>query len=152
MSLSKSLKDHLKHLQLWRATIPGSASLFLFAMPILAQSQSAVTLDSQEVYLGQRSILYNRIAPPELKSPTVSPDTSSEPSATPPTAEELAESKRWDALRHVTLNFSCTAIEGTGLTEVRWRVEKRSRWPGALLISTIWLHCWTLVWIPPPTV
>lgn len=41
--------------------------------------QSAQILDSQEVDLGHRSILYNRIAPPELKPEPVFPDAGSEP-------------------------------------------------------------------------
>lgn len=81
---------------------------------------SGPVLDRQEVDLGQRSIIYDRIAPPVLKSAPVK-ESVSEPAGRAPMSEELAEARRWEALGHVTLNLSCTVVEGSGWTELRWR-------------------------------
>jgi hypothetical protein len=104
-----------------------AASVLISSNPGLAQagveaeSRQFRVLDSQEVDLGSRSIIYNRVETPVLKPqpPTV------EKLATPvveyvPTAEELEEMRRWEVMNHVSLFLSCTVYDDQ-ITQVRFR-------------------------------
>ena len=65
-------------------------------------------LDTQEVQLGTRSIIYHRVETPILKP---QPEPLATPAPTPapiPSAEELAEQARWDAFPQMNLFMSCT--------------------------------------------
>lgn len=99
----------------------GIGLLFAFAIPSYAEeiSVSRRILDSQTVDLGVRSITYNRVETPVLKpQPSFAP--SSPPFAfIPPTAEELAALRAWEAKSDVLLFLSCTVFEHQ-MTEVRW--------------------------------
>lgn len=78
-------------------------------------------LDSQEVDLGSRSIIYNRVETPVLKpqpAPIEEPPTPVAEHV--PTAEELAEMRRWEEMNYVSLFLSCTVYDNQ-LTEVRFR-------------------------------
>jgi hypothetical protein len=80
------------------------------------QSEPARVLDSQEVDLGERSIIYERIETPELKP-------------TPPEPVQRALSgempdaglppQQWVERKQVTLFLSC-AVHAGAVTEVRW--------------------------------
>lgn len=78
-------------------------------------------LDSQEVDLGSRSIIYNRVETPVLKP---QPTPIEQPTAPlvehVPTPEELAEMQRWEEMNYVSLFLSCTVYDSQ-LTEVRFR-------------------------------
>lgn len=88
----------------------------------LSSTRQFRVLDSQEVILGPRSIIYNRVETPALlPQPAPAEEKSTAPAVDPtPTAEELAEIQRWDAINHVTLFLSCTVYDDQ-LTEVRFR-------------------------------
>ena len=86
-----------------------------------ASARQLRVLDSQEVILGPRSIIYNRVETPALLPQPAPAEKSTAPAVEPtPTAEELAEMQRWEVLNHVTLFLSCTVYDDQ-LTEVRFR-------------------------------
>lgn len=91
-----------------------------------ADSTERLILDSQEVDLGPRSIIYNRVATPDLlpqQEPVKSPVAES--IASVPTAEEIAAFERWQQMHHVTLFLSCTVYEDS-LTEVHvWHEQSQ---------------------------
>lgn len=101
--------------------------IFLPQTKILAQESiqliPAKILDSQEVYLGNRKITYNRIETPPLKpqpTPEAAPEAVEEHVPTP---EELAEALRWESLRYEYLGGAATVLNGVG-TEFRlWTPE-----------------------------
>ncbi|MDX2081038.1 MAG: hypothetical protein SFU53_09660 [Terrimicrobiaceae bacterium] len=108
------------------ATIAGT--LFLHAQELtegngVIQPAPTKILDSQEVDLGDRKITYNRIEAPALK-PQPLPEAAPEaPKEHIPTAEELAEARRWESLRYEYLGGTATVIDGVG-TEFRiWTPE-----------------------------
>ncbi len=78
-------------------------------------------LDSQEIDLGSRSIIYNRVETPVLKPQPAPVEGPTTPVAEyVPTAEELEEMRRWEALNQVSLFLNCTVYDGR-LTEVSFR-------------------------------
>lgn len=80
-------------------------------------------LDSQEVILGPRSIIYNRVeTPPLLPQPAPEERADSPNGEYLPTAEEMAEIRRWETMNHVSMFLSCTVYDDQ-LTEVRFRHE-----------------------------
>ncbi len=81
-------------------------------------------LDSLEVDLGNRSIFLNRIEPPVLK-PWVKPSVEAADSTVVyvPSAEELAEEKRFAALRYEWMNVEAAVYVDRG-TEVRVWTEQ----------------------------
>jgi hypothetical protein len=80
-------------------------------------------LDSQEVDLGSRSIIYNRVETPLLKPQPATAERAAAPATEHvPTPAELEESRRWEALKYVGLYLSCTVYDGRW-TEVRFRHE-----------------------------
>lgn len=84
----------------------------------VAGSETRV-LDSQEVDLGPRSIIYNRLETPALKpQPTPAPAPPARRQAAP-TAEELVAIRAWEAKTDVFLFLSCTVFDRK-VTEVRW--------------------------------
>lgn len=106
--------------------------LVVFALCQSAKSQSSLAeteprqlrvLDSQKVILGPRSIIYNRVeTPPLLPQPAPAERATAPTLEYTPTAEELAEMRRWEAVNHVSLFLSCTVYDDR-LTEVRFRHE-----------------------------
>lgn len=77
-------------------------------------------LDSQEVYLGARSIIYNRVETPVLTPQPAPAQKSTGPVAEyAPTAAESEETRRWEAMNHVSLALSCTVYDEAA-TLVRW--------------------------------
>jgi len=106
-----------------------SAGLLLFAPIVDAESvkqepRPVKVIDSQVVDLGNRTITYNRIETPALKpqpTPEAAPVTTAKEYV--PTAEELAEIRHWESLRHEYLGGSATVFDGIG-TEFRiWTPE-----------------------------
>jgi hypothetical protein len=96
---------------------------------VLAGDQSetlanATVLDSLEVDLGDRSIFYNRIEEPVLK-PWVKQEAApaQESVVYVPTAEDLAEEKRFAALRYEWMNVEAAVYVGKG-SEVRMQTEE----------------------------
>lgn len=80
-------------------------------------------LDSQEVDLGSRSIIYNRVETPVLKPQPVTAERPAAPvTEHVPTPAELEEIRRWESLNYVGLYLSCTVYDGQW-TEVRFRHE-----------------------------
>lgn len=78
-------------------------------------------LDSQEIDLGSRSIIYNRVETPVLKPQPVPVEKPTTPVAEyEPTPEELEEMRRWEALDYVSLFLNCTVYDGR-LTQVSFR-------------------------------
>jgi len=85
------------------------------------QPRQLRVLDSQEVNMGSRSIIYNRVETPVLKpQPAAIEQPTVSVAEHVPTAEELAEMRRWEAMNHVSLLLSCTVYDNQ-LTEVRFR-------------------------------
>lgn len=69
--------------------------------------------------MGSRSIIYNRIAAPDLLPQPAPVETSKAVEAAyVPTAEEMAAVERWQQMHQVTLFLSCTVYDDA-LTEVR---------------------------------
>ena len=107
-----------------------SVGLILFATSSRSETGSTEreprqfrVLDSQEVILGPRSIIYNRVETPPLLPQSGPEDRATAPTLEhTPTAEELAEMRRWEAMNHVSLFLSCTVYDDR-LTEVRFRHE-----------------------------
>ena len=96
-----------------------------FTKPVEHEKQPPTfkVLDSQEVDLGSRSIIYNRVETPLLKpQPPVVERAAAPVTAHIPTPEELEEIRRWEALNYVGLYLSCTVYDGQW-TEVRFRHE-----------------------------
>lgn len=78
-------------------------------------------LDSLEVNLGPRSIIYNRVETPVLKAqPAPAQETAAPVVEYVSTAEELEEMRRWEALSQVSLFLNCTVYDGR-LSEVSFR-------------------------------
>ena len=75
-------------------------------------------LDSQEVDLGPRSIIYNRVATPVLKPTPVLTPVVVVPEAVP-TAAELEEMQRLESKRYAYAFLSCTVYDNQ-CTEVEW--------------------------------
>jgi hypothetical protein len=76
-------------------------------------------LDQYEVDLGSRSIIYNRLETPVLKpQPTPVPAAAAQREA-PPTAEELAAIRAWEARFQYSLFLSVTVYDGM-FSELRW--------------------------------
>jgi len=110
-------------------------TLLLTGVPLLAQPveshpkqpasvSSLKILDSLEVDLGDRSIFYNRIEPPVLKSWVKPKPAPAEATVIyVQTAEELAEEKRLAALRYEWLNLEAAVYVGRG-SEVRMSTEE----------------------------
>lgn len=70
-------------------------------------------LDSLEIDLGSRSIIYNRVETPVLKpQPTPAGGPSAPVAEYVPTAEELEEMRQWEALSQVSLFLTCTVYDG----------------------------------------
>lgn len=90
----------------------------LFFRPSAAQADEARILDSQEVDLGDRKIIYNLVETPALRpaesAPPVSPIE-----AVPMTAQEADELRRWEAKRKYAAFFWVTVYDGK-FSEVRW--------------------------------
>jgi len=79
----------------------------------------ARVIDSQEVDLGPRSIIYNRLEAPVLKpqpTPAPAPPVQRE---VPPSAEELAAIRAWEAKFQYSLFISVTVYDGR-FSELRW--------------------------------
>ena len=117
-----------------RMTTPPRSTLPLMRwglLPILAASctvtmgafaadpGSARVLDSVEVDLGARSLIYNRVETPTLKPQPAPAPALPEPV---PTEAELAAQRAWDAKEDVFLFLCCTVYDST-LTEIRWYRE-----------------------------
>ena len=108
------------------------ASVGLIFSAASSRSETAATereprqlrvLDSQEVILGSRSIIYNRVeTPPLLPQPAPAEKATAPTIEHVSTAEKLAEMWRWEAMNHVSLFLSCTVYDDR-LTEVRFRHE-----------------------------
>ncbi len=76
-------------------------------------------IESLEVDLGPRSIIYNRVEKPILQPqppPINRPSESTQ--AVAPTFEELEELRRWESMTYVSMSLSCTVYDGQ-FTEVR---------------------------------
>lgn len=84
----------------------------------------ARVVDSQEVDLGPRSIIYNRLETPVLK-PQPTPAPAPQPQReVPPTAEELAAIRAWEAKFHDSVFLSVTVYDGR-FSELRWQEDGR---------------------------
>lgn len=84
---------------------------------------AAKVLDSQQVDLGDRKITYNRIETPALKPQEIQEAAPEAAKEHVPTAEELAEIRRWESLRYEYLGGTATVFNGVG-TEFRiWTPE-----------------------------
>ena len=91
-------------------------------------------LDSQEVDLGPRSIIYNRVATPVLK-PTPMPTPVVVAPDVVPTAAELEEMQRLESKRYAYAFLSCTVYDSR-FTEVEWYED--GRW--VRFLTTINFH------------
>lgn len=99
--------------------LPGILVFAQEAAPLSEVVSKARVLDSQEVDLGPRSIIYNRLETPALKpQPTPATAPTAQRQAAP-TAEELAAIREWEAKTDVFLFLSCTVFDRK-VTEVRW--------------------------------
>lgn len=105
------------------------ALIGFFAAALLSQAQAddvaaaklgrSNVIDSQEVVLGSRSIIYNRIVPPVLK-PSAPPQAASGGLQKPlPTAEDLTGQRAWEAKKPVLMFLTCTVYDRS-VSEVRW--------------------------------
>ncbi|MEI8313651.1 MAG: hypothetical protein WCH98_23120 [Verrucomicrobiota bacterium] len=101
-----------------------SSTILLF--PALGSSQenseavrTARILDSQEVDLGNRFIIYNRIETPKLK-PEPAKLAPVEVAEVPMTAQEEAELRKWESKFQDSLFLGVTVYDGQ-FSEVRWR-------------------------------
>lgn len=105
-----------------------ATTTFLLASLVLAETAkseppSLKVLDSQEVDLGSRSIIYHRVETPLLIPEPPSAGRQAAPVAERAvTQEELEEIQKWESLNYVSLFLSCTVYDGRW-TEVRFRHE-----------------------------
>jgi hypothetical protein len=84
---------------------------------------AAKVLDSQQVDLGDRKITYNRIETPALKPQAIQEAAPEAVKEHVPTAEDLAEIRRWESLHYEYLVGTATVFNGVG-TEFRiWTPE-----------------------------
>jgi hypothetical protein len=78
-------------------------------------------VESREIDLGDRSLIFNRVEPPVLKP---QPEPASTPVAAPsqPSAEELQWMRERESKPDVFMFLSCTVYD-RAVTEVRWQRE-----------------------------
>jgi hypothetical protein len=99
--------------------LPGMLVFAQETAPLSDAVSKARVLDSQEVDLGPRSIIYNRLETPALKpQPTPAPAPPAQRQAAP-TAEELAAIREWEAKFQYSLFLSVTVFDGM-FSELRW--------------------------------
>jgi hypothetical protein len=103
---------------------PRALASLAYAVPLVfigvsrCPAEPLRVLDSQEVDLGPRSIIYNRVVTPVLKSTPVPTPAIVTPEA-PPTAAELEEMQRLESKRYAYAFLSCTVYDHE-FTEVEW--------------------------------
>lgn len=119
-----------------------------------AESVTTRIIDSQEVDLGDRSIIYNRVETPKLKTEEIKA-TSVKAEAVPMTAADEAAQKAWEAKSHYSLSLSVTVYDGN-FSELRWWEDGQENivWSNVNFLQFVALgdletegaYYWLMVW------